>query len=665
MTNYTILLIDYEPRSIERFRQPLTSAGYRVEIATDGIAGIEAFTRLNPDMVLVEAMIPKKHGFEVCQELKRTPHGRRTPIIITTGVYKGRKYRSQALHIYGCDEYIEKPIAPEQLLAVVGKFFGGAHSGTGPSQSSAEASGDAPDPKDDPGPSGPPAGAAPSRGPEPSASGSGTPQMKTVSMPAAVVSGLTEEEIMARLDAILPGGENALLAAAPPAVAVAEMAAVETIDLSETEADVDPFRRMRDELNSELGALSAALAFDPAPVLDSEPEPAISPIPSDQTTTPSLLESLPLPEAETPAPTIATPTPSERDSRPSGQGQVVNFDAKRSKKSKKGGKKGARAGQPSAPAPVEQPPAAHVPTPPPSIPVAEMTRQRRVPNASEIVVPYGSVVETELGAPAKRPVPAWIWIAVTVAALAGGYVLLGRGGASPETPAVPGDASQAARSTRTEPPSEAPVVPAPTLDQSSPSVETSREASIPQIRPTKPAPVPKPAATPPRSETASPVTTKPVPTLAPSVAEAKAPPAPRSAPVVLKPQVVAPSGLDAGTTTGVESVAGAPAELERPSVAPGTMLPIDQVDTLPVSLSRIVPIYSLRARQMRVQGTVVLNVLINDKGTVDDVVIAQGLPGGDVNEAAVKAAKQWTYRPATKDGVAVKVWKSEFVNFKL
>jgi len=126
MANHTILLIDYEPRSIERFRQPLTAAGYRVEIATDGIAGVDAFTRLNPDMVLVEAMIPKKHGFEVCQELKRTPHGRRTPIIITTGVYKGRKYRTQALHIYGCDEYIEKPIAAEQLLAIVDRFLANA-----------------------------------------------------------------------------------------------------------------------------------------------------------------------------------------------------------------------------------------------------------------------------------------------------------------------------------------------------------------------------------------------------------------------------------------------------------------------------------------------------------------------------------------------------------
>lgn len=123
MANYTILLIDYEPRSIERFRDPLIAAGYAVEIATDGISGVEAFHRLNPDMVLVEAMIPKKHGFEVCQELKRTPHGRRTPVIITTGVYKGRKYRTQALHIYGCDEYIEKPIAPAHLLEIVGRFL--------------------------------------------------------------------------------------------------------------------------------------------------------------------------------------------------------------------------------------------------------------------------------------------------------------------------------------------------------------------------------------------------------------------------------------------------------------------------------------------------------------------------------------------------------------
>lgn len=119
MANHTILLIDYDPRSIESLRTPLVSAGYRVEVAKDGIAGSRRFAELLPDLTLVEAMIPKKHGFEVCQELKSSEHGKNSPVVIITGVYKGRKYRHQARHQYGCDEFLEKPISPTDLLAVV------------------------------------------------------------------------------------------------------------------------------------------------------------------------------------------------------------------------------------------------------------------------------------------------------------------------------------------------------------------------------------------------------------------------------------------------------------------------------------------------------------------------------------------------------------------
>ncbi len=141
MANYTILLIDYEPRSVERTRSPLIAAGYRVHVASDGLAGMAKFAEIQPDLVLVEAMIPKKHGFEVCQDLKRTPQGKRTPIIIMTSVYKGRKYRSQALHIHQCDEYIEKPIEPEQLVAIVRRFIGqpGALDAAAPQATPAEA----------------------------------------------------------------------------------------------------------------------------------------------------------------------------------------------------------------------------------------------------------------------------------------------------------------------------------------------------------------------------------------------------------------------------------------------------------------------------------------------------------------------------------------------
>jgi len=119
MADYTILVIDYEPRSIEKLRVPLERAGYRVEVATDGKAGIVLFHKLEPSAVIIEAMLPKRHGFEVCQELKQTPHGAICPVMIATSVYRGRKYRHQAKHLYACDAYLEKPISDEDLIKTV------------------------------------------------------------------------------------------------------------------------------------------------------------------------------------------------------------------------------------------------------------------------------------------------------------------------------------------------------------------------------------------------------------------------------------------------------------------------------------------------------------------------------------------------------------------
>jgi DNA-binding response OmpR family regulator len=129
-----ILIIDYEPRGIKQLEDPLTEAGFEVLVAKDGIVGVEVFHDQRPDLVLIEAMLPKRHGFEVCGELKKTPHGQRTPVVIVTSVYKGRKYRSQAKHQHHCDEYLEKPISPELLLDVVRRLLdrdqGPAESGT-------------------------------------------------------------------------------------------------------------------------------------------------------------------------------------------------------------------------------------------------------------------------------------------------------------------------------------------------------------------------------------------------------------------------------------------------------------------------------------------------------------------------------------------------------
>ncbi len=123
MSKYTILLIDYNPCSVTAIRGPLERAGFTVAVAADGLAGIRAFDDLKPDLTLIEAMLPKKHGFDVCLELKGTEHGKQAPVMILTGVYKGQRYRSQARHQLGCDRYLEKPISDEDLLSAIHSFL--------------------------------------------------------------------------------------------------------------------------------------------------------------------------------------------------------------------------------------------------------------------------------------------------------------------------------------------------------------------------------------------------------------------------------------------------------------------------------------------------------------------------------------------------------------
>src|SRR5882672_9766138 len=591
MANYTILLIDYEPRSIERFREPLIAAGYTIEIATDGVSGIEAFHRLNPDMVLVEAMIPKKHGFEVCQELKRTPHGRRTPVLITTGVYKGRKYRTQALHIYGCDEYIEKPIAPEQLLKVVGRFLG--PSASAPPPKAAEPAPATPDPDAEPrahvnrGSNQQPVTSAEPAAPEGQRTRLTSVPQRTVANDGA------EDEIIARLDAILPGGGNA----------TKRITERETVTVVEPTED-DPFAQMRAELNAELGSLSAALAF----------EPRLGP--SDQAVSPSVLEALPVPEAEI---QIVPPVPLPPVVADERSGQVVDFVAKRSRKHKKTERQGkARP--------------------------AQVARVAPAPEPVELTLPPGTLVAAELEPNAGRSgMPTWIWAALGLVAIVTVYFVFGRTGSNgddavPSQPA-PTESAAVAPPVVNEPPaaiepppanappvtSAPPVasepskavsaVPGPVQDvaDGSKAVHNALTAPAPKKTadrlpkaPVASVPAPKRSVVPPAAvETARSQPQRTEPKTSPKIETAQETP----------PEAAPPSAPD-DSVAGVETVPDVATSAPTTTIAPGTLIPIDEADTTPVSLTHQIPAYPAQARQLRLSGAVLMNVLVNDNGTV-------------------------------------------------
>jgi TonB family protein len=648
MANYTILLIDYEPRSIERFRDPLTAAGYVVEIANDGISGIEAFHRLMPDMVLVEAMIPKKHGFEVCQELKRTPHGRRTPVLITSGVYKGRKYRTQALHIYGCDEYIEKPIAPAQLLEIVGRFLGPEGSASSArlveEPAAAPTDGRGPRTAHDHGKTNAQgtktSESAPAKGPRT------TPDAQALSKFATD----GEDEIMARLDAILPTG-NAM----PRRVETAPAAAVAMFDPAVEGTDEDPLAQIRAELNAELGAFDIELGGS---------DPTITaPVPSDQAPFPSVFEALPAPEPERP---IAQPLPVSPRADAEKPGQVVDFDGKRAR----GGSKKKRGGR-----------------------AAEATEAAEKPQAAPALVvpapvlPQSTVIKVRPDAVEnRRAVPVWAWGAgAVVTAVALYFVIFSPGSTVKPSAATPSTTpSTPTTSAGTSAPAPAATLP-PKIVETKPVVATERPvasapvASAPVLlppvsrpaassTPKVPAPPPKKsldhlaATTPAAQQTA--VVAPPVPKPSePPVATVPKPVA--AAPVKPPPPAAQTPPSPDDNVAGVETVPDAADASHPAALAPGVLVPIDEAEVLPVSLTHKYPPYPPAAKAAKLGGSVLMNVLVNERGTVDQVVLVQGVQGSDeLSDAAVRAAKSWTYRPATKRGVPVKVWKSEQVEFK-
>lgn len=119
MGNKRILVVDYDPKSLSHTRDILQTAGFEVAICSDGLSALDHFRSMNPDLVLLSAMLPKMHGFEVCSNIRKIPGGEKTPVVIITDVYKGKRYRLDAMNKYGATEYIEKPIEDSNLVSIL------------------------------------------------------------------------------------------------------------------------------------------------------------------------------------------------------------------------------------------------------------------------------------------------------------------------------------------------------------------------------------------------------------------------------------------------------------------------------------------------------------------------------------------------------------------
>ncbi len=113
----SVLIAEDEPDIVRLLAFHLQRAGYRVAHAADGVAAINDVFENKPDLVLLDGLLPKLHGFEVCRLLKHSPTSRHIPIILVTALTS----MDDKLKGFGCgaDDYVTKPFEIRELVARV------------------------------------------------------------------------------------------------------------------------------------------------------------------------------------------------------------------------------------------------------------------------------------------------------------------------------------------------------------------------------------------------------------------------------------------------------------------------------------------------------------------------------------------------------------------
>jgi twitching motility two-component system response regulator PilH len=115
MSANTILVVDDSPTELKIVTKALESKGYRIVTATDGEEAIKKATVEKPNLILLDVVLPKKNGFQVCRHLKTTPDTKDIKIILITS--KNQESDRFWGMKQGADAYMTKPFLDEELLS--------------------------------------------------------------------------------------------------------------------------------------------------------------------------------------------------------------------------------------------------------------------------------------------------------------------------------------------------------------------------------------------------------------------------------------------------------------------------------------------------------------------------------------------------------------------
>jgi twitching motility two-component system response regulator PilH len=121
MPNRKILVVDDSPTDLRLMSTPLQESGYQVITAVDGEEALEKAVKEHPTVIVLDVVLPKKNGFQVCRQLKTTPETKDIRILLLTSKTQDTD-RFWGLK-QGADGYMTKPFANDELLASVSQLL--------------------------------------------------------------------------------------------------------------------------------------------------------------------------------------------------------------------------------------------------------------------------------------------------------------------------------------------------------------------------------------------------------------------------------------------------------------------------------------------------------------------------------------------------------------
>ena len=113
----SVLVVDDEPNIVRSLEFLMSQAGYLVRVVHDGEQALQAIREQRPDLVLLDLMIPKRDGYEVCQAIRENPDWKDIHVIMLTA--KGQEAeRAKGIEL-GADDYVTKPFSTRALVQKV------------------------------------------------------------------------------------------------------------------------------------------------------------------------------------------------------------------------------------------------------------------------------------------------------------------------------------------------------------------------------------------------------------------------------------------------------------------------------------------------------------------------------------------------------------------